>query len=1546
MPYRTVARLSKRLSNYYYDYGKTVASRINLLLLFSLSFIFYFSLPYLTKSVPTAVTPTTHNNIPLSQISTSLDAQCWHASAHVQFNNFTQNSRLFPSQYLITERIRLSHPDQPVTFELIQQAKEIYESLTTMIVMEQDSAVSLSSICYKHQGHCLVHAPPFELLQDESDWRKNTNLNSQTPLKYKSHPYSIYSNTTFNQLGEFIKADAVLLTFVLKQSANGNTVRIWNNILQQVKSKYNIIDHHQFSLPESSIWYGSTNTSPQMIQYKFNLFPYEVSNKVQLSIVAYIIVFYLVSTAFGKSNLVKSGYTFGLATVFLSTACFTTTWGIFIKLGISLNNVPWYLLLISVNIASLENVFLLTNAVLNAGCDMIVIEKVSRGLQSVGVPMTATLAAELIILTLGGYMDNALIKEFCMFTKVALCVDYILEMTFIIAVLSIDIKRVELADLDDRQMSKRLHEIANRDTEAIQQNPDFCPVQDNPNEQDSKSCADSSQYQQQHQQVDKYKAHQPELNQLSDQFWTTVNPEQDITWLKIQPPHLFIYDDDINRVTDHLEQLQELYLAKSMLVRAKMQRRPSLFRMFILTSLQNTLLFVSQINIPMLMLCFVTIGIITWMTPKWRDQWLLPILTHTFNQFFLGLIHWFPLQFMKRVYYFYLKGQWGKEYDGDGVHRGAISVQNIFNQQQYRANVKHVQVRTLTSQHVADIQNLDANAKHSLVSCGQDGRLVLWNADVLKSTWVARLDKLSPIRGGVMQATLNADFFQQKKKKVSSVPRKSTQKKKSSRTQQVVKTILPKARCVKVDQGNKWIAAGYDDGMVRIWNISTGTLVREMEYQPHLPSVEIQDPETPKLRNRVHGTVKQKSHVASDRILFIQFIGIITEYCHPLVAEAAARVGSSEIEASQNFIISVHKSGFIYEWDILSGECIQTVKTGHLKEITQLHVVDIKAPYRKLGITWVFTASKDGTVKCWERRLIQSKDSEQEEVTTTGWKLAYTIEQNSPITSIATELPVGGMGVVVTGCSDGSVRVWNFETGECVGTLSLGKSSMPSTSIDNLLVGGPIRKFSKFSSGLAEQQSSDDEASDTASVYSRHEANVTADHRGSIYQVAVTRYCEVENGPGLCRSCDTCFGNGFLIASSSMDGKVHAWRLERSDGGHEGSCTLCTKDYHRKQYKHRKSEDSSDSGRQTLTASGRRRRSSVQVKKRAAPTRPVMTDVSMLELLDIEQLAGDVHIPLKATFLGKVDQPAGRGVVFCDKILAGVRRRRASSKGSGEWETWFASLQYYDPSKEDDGAMRIPIETFDLDDDTSAQLDLQKEEEIQTFTLRDTLLGLFTSAPAGSAVGGNEKKTLEHQLKYKRIHEGSDGEYDDDEADEDMLEASENLPFSTVRHIIPLDGCALACDFGNFIKLVYLDKPSLTEKEKLKQASDSIDTRPLHKKKIVEQVIEEDEGVDSGCQCDEEENSGCATKDDCCGGANKEKNGGKCCGGNVKKQQDEKRRQKALLKKKSVENASFNGCSGARSIADCSLRNNCSKASDCMSSTSVVPSPYSFNNWL
>jgi hypothetical protein len=61
--------------------------------------------------------------------------------------------------------------------------------------------------------------------------------------------------------------------------------------------------------------------------------------------------------------------------------------------------------------------------------------------------MTTILVAELLILNIGKAMDSDVIKEFCLFSKVALIVDYFLGMTFVISILSIDIKHAEVTCL-------------------------------------------------------------------------------------------------------------------------------------------------------------------------------------------------------------------------------------------------------------------------------------------------------------------------------------------------------------------------------------------------------------------------------------------------------------------------------------------------------------------------------------------------------------------------------------------------------------------------------------------------------------------------------------------------------------------------------------------------------------------------------------------------------------------------------------------------------------------------------------------------------------------------------------------------------------------------------------------------------------------------------------------------------------------------------------------------------------------------------------------
>ena len=58
--------------------------------------------------------------------------------------------------------------------------------------------------------------------------------------------------------------------------------------------------------------------------------------------------------------------------------------------------------------------------------------------------MIGTLIAELVILEIGRYMEAPMITQFCLFAQVALVVEYCLEMTFFMAILSIDINRAEV----------------------------------------------------------------------------------------------------------------------------------------------------------------------------------------------------------------------------------------------------------------------------------------------------------------------------------------------------------------------------------------------------------------------------------------------------------------------------------------------------------------------------------------------------------------------------------------------------------------------------------------------------------------------------------------------------------------------------------------------------------------------------------------------------------------------------------------------------------------------------------------------------------------------------------------------------------------------------------------------------------------------------------------------------------------------------------------------------------------------------------------------
>jgi hypothetical protein len=99
---------------------------------------------------------------------------------------------------------------------------------------------------------------------------------------------------------------------------------------------------------------------------------------------------------------------------------------------------PFVLVIIGV-----ENTFILTNAVTSTSMELDVKERVGKGLEKVGVSITKNLFTRLFVLFIISTVID-LVQEFCIFTSVAIVIDYLLQMSFFVTTLSIDLRRLEV----------------------------------------------------------------------------------------------------------------------------------------------------------------------------------------------------------------------------------------------------------------------------------------------------------------------------------------------------------------------------------------------------------------------------------------------------------------------------------------------------------------------------------------------------------------------------------------------------------------------------------------------------------------------------------------------------------------------------------------------------------------------------------------------------------------------------------------------------------------------------------------------------------------------------------------------------------------------------------------------------------------------------------------------------------------------------------------------------------------------------------------------
>nr|XP_023416169.1 sterol regulatory element-binding protein cleavage-activating protein isoform X2 [Cavia porcellus] len=167
-------------------------------------------------------------------------------------------------------------------------------------------------------------------------------------------------------------------------------------------------------------------------------------------VTTYIILFAYIYFSTRKIDMVKSKWGLALAAVVTVLSSLLMSVGLCTLFGLTptLNGGEIFPYLVVV--IGFENVLVLTKSVVSTPVDLEVKLRIAQGLSGESWSIMKNMATELGIILIGYFTLVPAIQEFCLFAVVGLVSDFFLQMLFFTTVLSIDIRRMELADLNKR----------------------------------------------------------------------------------------------------------------------------------------------------------------------------------------------------------------------------------------------------------------------------------------------------------------------------------------------------------------------------------------------------------------------------------------------------------------------------------------------------------------------------------------------------------------------------------------------------------------------------------------------------------------------------------------------------------------------------------------------------------------------------------------------------------------------------------------------------------------------------------------------------------------------------------------------------------------------------------------------------------------------------------------------------------------------------------------------------------------------------------------
>ncbi|KAF9333418.1 hypothetical protein BG006_003658 [Podila minutissima] len=810
---------------------------------------------------------------------------------------------------------------------------------------------------------------------------------------------------------------------------------------------------------------------------------------------AYFVMFLYISLSVGRVDLVKSKYGLGIAAVATVFVSLLMSIGLCSVFGVTLTLMPWEILPFMIIVVGVENINILVHAVVETSMDLPVKERVGRGLGAVGVSITMTLIAELCLLIVGAMTTIPAVQEFCTFAIAAVIMDYLLQMSFFITVISIDIRRLELSDLSSRPVAPLLRYPFSRHglhstlahgsragplsttTDAKFKHQRSDSSVSNHSEGESKSTGKpkpspkgriftsiimvgvmtylgyiygtTSQATQSTNVAVSFWHIQS--SEFASEFWNLMDASNNGGYLEIYQPMVLTVTpfsstsskDCIDLQEDecsdpdavHQDELDQRGKAAKLTNRQLDPKRPfKILRDTLLIACLFVFWLVRVFVIPSIVLAAAILLLLSYLLSPQRK--LLVDLQWSFPFIVLPGDY----QSKRKIMMEELLAQEARELGRDPGP--SIPLPGT--------------VDTLKmGGHETDIDQMDVTPNGLVLTSSMDGIILLWSSDEDGQVPIAQLES------GPRTESMPTN--------PSRAPGRGSLSTSSSH-----RPINKSVRCLQLDPSGNYAAAGYSDGSIRFWRIDTLKAERDTKWRGQALS----------LSPMYHFDRADDTDPAKLRVSSIHFW--------------PSKSGLS--------LIAGYRDGQVWSWNPLNGSGHFLVQSKHRGGIAELEVVELEQHTRyELGLqqkTYLVTAGKDGTIQCWSSPGDLSMSA--------NWTSLWQQPSLGPGISVSVLSKDNEVPMISTGYSNGAIRIWDIEHGSLVWTLSRGT-----------LVSGPQAGYSQ---------------SDR-----RHSATAL-DHQPS-HQGAVTKlsFKALELEDGLTGEPAP---RVWLVISSGMDETVMVWMVE------------------------------------------------------------------------------------------------------------------------------------------------------------------------------------------------------------------------------------------------------------------------------------------------------------------------------------------------------------------------------------------------------------------